>query len=163
MKNIKPLILDTTFILPLFGIKLDLNQDFEEKCQVLWNNEVKGFKVYLPSVCLIETMYKLISEYKKQKKYNIIDRYQKILPTIIDLPIEVYNCEINPKASMVATQIRHNGHKDIMDCWIAGTASALKGILLTEDKELKSKLKQISETKNVIIWNWNDYLKQILN
>jgi predicted nucleic acid-binding protein len=163
MKNIKALILDTTFILPLFGIKVDLNEDFDEKIQGLWKNEVKGFKVYLPSVCLIETLYKLISEYKKEKEYNIIDRYQKILPTIIDLPIKVYNCELNPKASMIATLIRHNGHKDIMDCWIAGTASALKGILLTEDRELKSKLKQISATKNLIVWNWNKYLKHIFN
>jgi len=31
MPNTKSLILDTTFILPLFGIKFDLSEDFQKK------------------------------------------------------------------------------------------------------------------------------------
>ena len=118
MQNIKSLILDTTFILPLFGIKIDLDKDFEDDIKQVWMNNIKGYDVYLPSICLIETMYKLLNEYKKTYDFEILDRYQKILPTVINSPINIFNCELNPKSSMIASIIRHSGHPDIMDCWI---------------------------------------------
>ena len=46
-----------------------------------------------------------------------------------------------------------------MDCLIAASAAALKGILLTEDIELCKILKLIPETKNVSIWFWSDFIK----
>jgi hypothetical protein len=42
-----------------------------------------------------------------------------------------------------------------MDCWIAGAAAALQGILLTEDKMLEKVLRGTPETKSVITWAWN--------
>ena len=105
MKNIKPLILDTTFILPLFGIKIKIDDDFESDIKRVWKNEIDG--------------------------------YQMILPTLLNLPIKIFNCELNPKASMIASVIRHYGHPDFMDCWIAATAAVLNGIFLSEDVELK--------------------------
>ncbi|MGV9171654.1 MAG: type II toxin-antitoxin system VapC family toxin [Promethearchaeia archaeon] len=156
MKKSNPLILDTTFILPLFGVKIDLKRGFQQKMKDIWKNKIEGYQVYLPSVCLVESMVKLLSEYKKNNSFNILNRYQKILPTILDLPLELFLCESHPSASMFATTIRHAGHPDIMDCWIAGTAAALDGILLTEDKDLKSILKEIPETKEIVTWSWGD-------
>jgi predicted nucleic acid-binding protein len=160
MKRIKPLILDTTFILPLFGIQIDLSEDFQKKVQDIWNNRLKGFNVYLPSICLMETMFKLLNEYRKGNDLEILNRYQIILHTILDLPIEIFNCEINPKASSIASIIRHSGHLDIMDCWIAGAAVALGGMLLSEDTELILALKEIPETKDLIVWSWSDFISE---
>ena len=157
MQNIKSLILDTTFILPLFGIKIDLDKDFEDDIKQVWMNNVKGYNVYLPSICLIETMYKLLNEYKKTCDFEILDRYQKILPTIINSQINIFNCELNPKASMIASIIRHSGHPDIMDCWISATALALNGELLSEDVDLKKKLKEIPETKDIVVSSWLEF------
>jgi len=161
MKNTKPLILDTTFILPLFGIKIKMDDEFESNLKRIWKNEIEGYHVYLPSICLIETMFKLLNVYKKTNDFNVLDRYQKILPTLIGFPINIFNCELNPKASMIASIIRHSGHIDFMDCWIAATAAALNGILLSEDIELKNILKKIPETKNLLVIPWNDFKTKI--
>ena len=55
---------------------------------------------------------------------------------------------------MIASIIRHSGHPDIMDCWISATAVALNGMLLSEDDELKKKLKDIPETKDIVVTSW---------
>jgi len=161
MKNIKPLILDTTFILPLFGIKIKIDDDFESDIKRVWKNEIDGYVVYLPSTCLIETVFKLLNVYKKTNDFNVLDRYQMILPTLLNLPINIFNCELNPKASMIASVIRHYGHPDFMDCWIAATAAVLNGIFLSEDLELKKNLKNIPETKNLSVSSWKEFKMKI--
>lgn len=161
MKNTKALILDTTFILPLFGIKINMDDDFESDLKQVWKNEIKGYEVYLPSICLIETVYKLLNVYKKKNDFSILDRYQKILPTLLNLPINIFNCELNPKVSMIASIIRHSGHLDFMDCWIAATAVALDGVFLSEDSELKNILTKIPETKNLAVSSWDNFKKKI--
>ncbi len=161
MKNINLVILDTTYVLPLFGIKMDLSPDFKEKIKILWKNGLKGYEIYLPSTCLIETIFKLLNEYKKKEDFSILKRYQLILPTVLNSPIKIFNPELNPKASLIASIIRHSGHLDFMDCWIAGTAAALNGILLTEDNELEKVLNGIPETKSIIVWSWNTLVTKI--
>ncbi|MCK4478918.1 MAG: PIN domain-containing protein [Candidatus Lokiarchaeota archaeon] len=162
MKNINSIILDTTYVLPLFGIKIELSLKFEEQIKLLWKNGINEYKVFLPSVCLIETVFKLLNEYRKKNDFKILDRYQLILPTILNSPIDMFNPELNSKASLIASLIRHSGHMDFMDCWIAGAAVALEGILLTEDKELEKILRTIPETKTVIIWSWNKLITETM-
>lgn len=162
MKNINSIILDTTYVLPLFGIKIKLSLKFEEQIKILWKNGINEYKVFLPSVCLIETVFKLLNEYRKKNDFNILDRYQLILPTILNSPIDMFNPELNSKASLIASIIRHSGHMDFMDCWIAGAAVALEGILLTEDKDLEKVLRTIPETKTVTIWSWNKLIAETM-
>ena len=162
MKNINSIILDTTYVLPLFGIKIKLSLKFEEQIKILWKNGINEYKVFLPSVCLIETVFKLLNEYRKKNDFNILDRYQLILPTILNSPIDMFNPELNSKASLIASLIRHSGYMDFMDCWIAGAAVALEGILLTEDKDLEKVLRTIPETKTVIIWSWNKLITETM-
>ena len=162
MMNTKSLILDTTFILPLFGIKINMYNNFERDIKQVWKNKIKGYDVYLPSICLIEAIFKLLNEYKKTNDFSILDRYQKILPTVLNLPITIFNCELNPKASKIASIIRHSGHSDFMDCWIAATAVVLDGVFLSEDLELKNILKKIPETKDLIIWSWDNFKSKIV-
>ncbi|MFW9988380.1 MAG: PIN domain-containing protein [Candidatus Odinarchaeota archaeon] len=161
MKTTKPLILDTTYILPLFGVKIKMNNHFEDDLKKVWRNEIKGYNIYVPSVCLIETIFKLLNIYKKTNDFSVLDRYQKILPTLLSLPITIFNCELNPKASMIASIIRHYGHPDFMDCWIAASAVALNGVFLSEDSELKNMLKNIPETKDLIVCSWDEFKTKI--
>ncbi len=113
-------------------------------------------------------MFKLLSEYKKKNKtekieqnYDILKRYHLILPTILNLPINIINCETQVNSSMIAAIIRNHGHQDIMDCWIAGTAASVNGVLLTEDNDLIKVLKFIPETSNMKILNWDELEKVI--
>ncbi len=161
MKSTNSIILDTTYVLPLFGIKDNLFEDFQDEFRQLWKNGLKRYDVYLPSTCLIETMFKLLNEYRKKEDMSILERYQLILPTVLNSPIKIFNPEIDIKASSIASIIRSLGHFDYMDCWIAGSAVSINSIFLTEDKELVNHLKIIPETKKLIIWSWNDLIINI--
>lgn len=163
MKNIKSIMLDTTYVLPLFGIKINLSENFQEEISQLWKNGIKDYDIYLPSTCLIETVYKLLYEYRKRDDLSILERYHLILPTILNSSIQIYNPELDIKASAIASIIRHSGHLDYMDCWIAGSAVALNSILLTEDKELEKILKIIPETKALNVSSWKKFITKIFN
>jgi len=161
MKSINSIILDTTYVLPLFGIKINLFEDFQEELRQLWKNGLKRYEIFLPSTCLIESMFKLLNEYRKKEDMSILERYQLILPTVLNSPIKIFNPEFDIKASGIASIIRSSGHLDYMDCWIAGSAVSINSILLTEDKELVDLLKIIPETKKLRIWSWNDLIINI--
>jgi len=160
MKNIKPLIIDTTYILPLFGIKIIELTNFKKFSKVLWSNGLKGFNLFLPSTCLMEVLFKLNGEYRKNKDVDVLNRYAIAIPSILSSSaIQIINPLLNPEAIRIAVNIKHTGHTDFMDCLIAASAAALKGIFLTEDIELSKILKIIQETKNVSIWSWSDLIK----
>lgn len=157
------LILDTSFILPLFGIKLKSLTKINEGLKLIWGEGLDDFEVYLPSVCLIESLYKLIHEYKKNNNYKILKRYPLAIPTIITSQnVKIFNSYIDSTASQIAIKIRHSGHSDMMDCWIAASAAALNGILLTEDTLLIDILKSVPETKFLSIWSWKELIDVIL-
>ncbi len=160
MKNIKPLIIDTTYILPLFGIKIIELTNFKKFSKVLWSNGLKGFNLFLPSTCLMEVLFKLNGEYRKNKDVDVLNRYAIAIPSILSSSaIQIFNPLLNPEAIRIAVNIKNAGHTDFMDCLIAASAAALKGIFLTEDIELGNILKIIPETKNVYIWSWSDLIK----
>lgn len=160
MKNIKPLIMDTTYILPLFGIKIIELTNFKKFSKELWSNGLKGLNLYLPSTCLMEALFKLNGEYRKSKDVDVLNRYAIAIPSILSSSaIQIFNPLLNPEAIRIAANIKYAGHTDFMDCLIAASAAALKGIFLTEDIELSKILKIIPETKNVSIWSWSDLIK----
>lgn len=163
MMNIKPLVIDTTYILPLFGIKIIELTNFKKITKDLWTNGLKGYNLYLPSICLMEVLFKLTREYRKSNDVSILNRYTIALPSILSFKsIHIFNPMQNPEASRIAINIRHAGHTDLMDCLIAASAAVLKGILLTEDSELSNILKLIPENKDISIWSWKDLIKNII-
>jgi predicted nucleic acid-binding protein len=108
----------------------------------------------------MEAMFKLNEEYRKSNDVNILNRYSIALPSILSSKsIQIFNPLLNPEANRIAINIRHAGHIDLMDCLIAASATALKGIFLSEDIELRKIMKVIPETKDVPIWSWKDLIK----
>ena len=160
MMSIKPLIFDTTYILPLFGIKIIELSDYKKISKQLWSNGLKGYNLYLPSICLMEVIFKLNGEYRKSKDVNTLNRYSIALPSILSSKsIQIFNPLLNPEANRISISIRHAGHTDLMDCLIAASATSLKGILLSEDIDLCNILKGLPQTKDVPIWSWKDLIK----
>jgi predicted nucleic acid-binding protein len=153
--NQVPLILDTTYALPVFEIRIDLTPTFHEELKKLWKMGKTGFKLYLPLTCLIECAYKLNREYRMSKNARILTKYSANLPTILSSPvITLINPFTNPIISEIAMKIRAAGHPDLMDCWIAACAANSNGILLSEDKELKKLLASMPELKLLRVWDW---------
>ncbi|MHA2297461.1 MAG: hypothetical protein ACXADA_15640 [Candidatus Hodarchaeales archaeon] len=56
-------------------------------------------------------------------------------------------------------KIRQVGHQDILDCWIAATAPVKRGMLLTEDIELKKAINNVPEMKDTTVTNWKNFRK----
>lgn len=141
------LILDTSYILPFFGIEVaQLKGSPETELCHLFEQGHPDYTLLLPSVCLIETNWKLLHEYRKQRKESILHRYELTLPTFKTRPhLEIVHPFLIPKACQLATRLYSKGLVDYMDCWIAGTAFAFDGTLLTEDYPLARTILTLGE------------------
>ena len=161
--NSNRIIIDTTYILPLFGIKIKNLNDLNKGIKLIFGKEKQKFKVFLPSICLIEVMYKLIREYRKIREYDILKRYPLVIPTLSSSPnLTIFNPYLDSAASQFAIKLKHAGHADLFDCWIAGTAISHDGILLTEDGILSNQLKNLPESKLMTIWSWKEFIDTYL-
>ena len=156
-------LFDTTYILPLFGLKIKDLSNYSVITNHIWYKTLPDFEAILPTICLTEVMYKLIQEYKKKNDYNILKRYSLTIPTILSSPnLKIFDPQIDPIASNIAMLIRHMGHLDVQDCFIAAGATALNCIFLTEDIELTKKMQDIPETKEIKICNWKKFNQIIM-
>jgi predicted nucleic acid-binding protein len=155
-------ILDTTYVLPLFGVTVDLSPESTQEIKEIWQVKFSQFELYLPSVCLIEVAYKLNAEFRQHGDGKILERLPLVLPTVLDNPcVKLFHPQANILATEMAMKVRVSGHTDLMDCWIAGSAPALDGILLTEESELKRQLKNIPEFFETAIWNWKRFQEEL--
>ncbi len=155
------LLLDTTYVLPLFGIEINLDDSFREEIKQLWKKGVKNYNIYLSSASIIESVYKLNREYRNSEDPEILNRYHTVLPTIIrSKNVKIFDSFLNPVIAEISMKIRNYGHKDLMDCWIAASAIGMNAFLLTEDKELKSLLRKYSELKIKKIIDWKMLRKE---
>ena len=126
LMNDRFIILDTTYVLPLFGIDIKNLESHKDELEVLWNSGIPNYRLILPSVCIIEVMYKLNREYSKIKNIDTLNRYPTILPTVITSKVvSVFEPYRNINVSQITNKLRHAGHTDLMDCWILATAIGL--------------------------------------
>jgi hypothetical protein len=157
----KNIILDTTYVLPLFGIDISLNKSSINEIKELWKHGLKDCSIYIPYACLIEVIFKLNREFRHKPDINILNRYSLIFPTIQTSSIvKMFDCFMDVTTSQTATKIREKGHDDVMDCWIASSAVTLQGTLISEDDTLKKILDQIPEFTNIPILSWVEFKKQ---
>ncbi len=156
----KSLLLDTTFVLPLFGIEVQLkNQKLLKK---IWTEGVKGYSLKLSSISLIEVMYKLNREYRITGDLDAISRYNLILPTILNSPtVKLIHSHTDPLINQYFMRIREAGHSDLMDCWIFSTAIAHDAIFLSEDITLKKIAAKNEGIQSIQFWNWDKFTKEI--
>ncbi|MHA2252678.1 MAG: PIN domain-containing protein [Candidatus Kariarchaeaceae archaeon] len=134
------IILDTTYILPLFGI--DIDGVSNSQIEYLWSKGIENASLILSDISLLETLFKLQSDYRKKKEKMILQRYTQVLPTLLDNDyLTIYNTKLHMGAVDYANEIRDLGHGDYLDCLIAGTAMNLNGTFITEDNVLNKLLK----------------------
>nr|MDO8109946.1 PIN domain-containing protein [Candidatus Sigynarchaeota archaeon] len=158
----RPLILDTTFVLPLFGIDVDLSKGYSPLLIHLWKKGIPGFRLILPTSCLVEVYYKLNKEFKRKQDKSVLDRYSVALPTVVTSKVvNLFDPISNHECAEAAAAIRNAGHPDVLDCFIAATAITLKGSFLTEDGDLKALLKKESLLPSNDMLGWKEIQKII--
>jgi predicted nucleic acid-binding protein len=156
------LVLDTTYILPAFGVDVNVSPSFEDEMATLWEDGIPDHDIYLPAVCIIEACYKVIKEYKHSSDERILDRYTSALPPFLgSSPVTIVHPYLDVAASDIAMKLRHAGHEDMMDCWIAGCAASYHAILVTEDDVLKEKLKNLPATREIVCQTWVELQRSI--
>jgi PIN domain nuclease of toxin-antitoxin system len=131
--------------MPLFGLIPDI-KNYEIK-RLLESDIV----VYLSSISLLEIKYLLIHEFKKTKEKSTLNRYETILPTITNhKSINIVNGLMEPMIHEYANNLYYDGHSDLFDCIVIGTAMHLETDILSED----TKFTKISPRK---VWNWKTF------
>lgn len=157
------IILDTTYVLPLFGVKIDLHDKFIDEIKELYLNNLKNYSIIIPSVCLIEVMYKLNREFRSTKNQEIFKRYSNVLPSITKHDsITIFNPYLDQLSSNYALMLRQKGHSDLMDCLIASTAWRFESTLISEDSTLKRLILSLEPKYQVKIINWDEFSNMIM-
>ena len=124
------ILLDTSYLLPLFGIDVEIDGLKENFPKVL-----KKFEVYYSPISLIETKFIILRLLKDG--INLLEDYRVGLDSILaeDLfkPTPLTNSEIEEVADRLLID---KGLKDYFDRMIYATAVVFKLALVTEDRKL---------------------------
>ena len=156
--NSQVLVLDTTYVLPLFGILPTLGNGFIEELKNMWENGLSGIEILLPDICLLEVLYKLNGEYRKKNDLEILERYTITLPSIKhSQTVKIVDTYKDENITILANKIRTAGHTDFFDCLIGASAINLEGILITEDQPLKDKIRLIYDDKENKMFSWKEF------
>ncbi|MHA2278957.1 MAG: PIN domain-containing protein [Candidatus Kariarchaeaceae archaeon] len=144
------LLLDTSFILPVFGIDVSFSKNFRNEVKSLLKYGLTDYKLSISSISLIEVLFKLNREFRIQNDVSIINRYSTIIPTITHSSIlSIYHSHLIPKIVQISNEIRGFGHPDLFDCLISATAVEINGAFLTEDKQLIKVLEANAEKLSI--------------
>lgn len=156
-------VFDTTYILPLYGFRVESVKNINEDIIRLFEEENPNIEIYLPSTCLLEAMFKVIKENKEKKDPSVIQRYTKTTQFIVRNPrITIIDPLISSEINSIALKLSSTGHKDTLDCLIAGCALSFDSILVTEDKLVKKLILNILEYENRRIFNWDQFRQDFL-
>src|SRR5271157_4075144 len=155
-------LLDTTYILPFFGIQVNVPR-LEEFLEKLKSPDTSMEHNYIISACsLIEAKWKAIRMYIQSQDATYLDYANIALESFkTNRYFEIVESWYNIEACKYADELLIHGHKDYIDCWIAGTAREKGATLVTEDGNLKDFVANISEWKNFKIYSWQEFLAEI--
>ncbi|MHA2363730.1 MAG: hypothetical protein ACXAC7_07215 [Candidatus Hodarchaeales archaeon] len=152
-------LLDTTYILPYFGIDVKISKIRQLLREILLNH---SNKILISSCSLIEGKWKSIREFRKTNNSELLVRANKALLAFgTGRYFKVVNSWFIPDASKFADELLKQGHNDYMDCWIAGTTKALKLKLVSEEQDLPKIIKNIPDWNDFEIYDWAGFIEEI--
>lgn len=152
-------LLDSTYIMPFFGIPVNIQHLKESLIHLLSSRKLS---LFLTSCSLIEAKWKAIRNFIQTKNTEHLNRANKALESFrTNQYLTILNPWFERNASYWADDLLKNGHTDYMDCWIAGTARAKNYAFISEDKLLKKKIDSIETWKEFQMISWNEFLKAI--
>ncbi len=98
--------------------------------------------------------------YTKESQPDYLERANKALLAFgKGSYFSVHNSWSIPNASYWADVLLKAGHKDYMDCWIAGTAKVLNLSFVTEDQPLVDTINKIPEWDDETIFSFEDLVE----
>jgi len=134
----KALVLDTTYLLPFFGIAVK-GVDEHRVASLR-----KKFELIYPVLMLPELWAKVMREVERRKLKEVPDQVLDALQALLG-EIDVKLATPCLDQLTIAAKLRLIGHKDIFDCLGYGCAVAIDGKFLSEDKKLRKFLEGLDE------------------
>ena len=129
----------------------------------IWKNGLQNASLHISNISLLECLYLLNREYRDAGDRLILERYEKVIPTISKSHIvKVVNSLEKPGVIRQANILRSAGHTDYLDCLIFGTANDNCDVIVTRDKELRSTVSKIPEFGNLHLLNWFEFVDEFL-
>ena len=127
----KKAVIDTTYLLPLFGIRV---QGLEAGDVIRLRDELNA-DLYYPVLLLPELAAKIAKEMTKQGLRGVPEPASEALVALL-LGVDVGL--IQPRVEHIETAIKLMalGHPDIFDCILYATALHEDAVLVTRDKKL---------------------------
>jgi len=147
MKNKFSVLVDSTYILPAFGIGVQgLNDEDLMKLELLRKRGVVEF--YYSDIIWIEVIPKVRREYgKKRERLDV-----KILIENVETIRETFKiAQVGSKAIEIAFKLREIGHRDMIDNLLYGISIEHQLYLLTLDRFFKSFIKSVGLDVSTII------------
>ncbi|RLG78756.1 MAG: hypothetical protein DRO40_13555 [Thermoprotei archaeon] len=150
------LFLDTTYILPILGVKVEL-KDYTKYFPQVYS----FYETYYSPVSLIEAKWIIIKIIKNLKnieyRQKLLYEYRSGLNLLINDNKLRQSTLTNSLIEELADQLWEFGIKDYFDRMIYATASYYRAILVTEDKQLhriyEESFKLKFRPKDVINWD----------
>lgn len=152
---IKRFVLDSSYILPLFGVDIDI-KGFRESFRGI--NFSKA-EFYVSTCSFIEIkwiIYHLIKNAPEKKDMLFQDYQEGLIYVTKSKQLELvtfYNIEVD----VISNKVRDIGLTDYFDTIIYATAKVIKACLITEDQELK-RISEMEPIKNEVI-NWKTFIE----
>jgi len=141
----EPLLLDSTYLLPIFGIGLEF-RDFEST----FTRMLEDYNVKYSPVSLIETKWAIIRRSKKLKESEKEEMFKNYRQGLISLQRDptLQATTLTNEAIEDSSDALLNRHQisDYFDRQIYSTAAFLRCILLTEDETLHDLFNQASSS-----------------
>jgi len=149
------ILFDTSFVLPLFGIQLNISEHFHQELKSVWKNGLHNTNLWLSNISLLESLYLLNREYRVHEDISGLKRYKMVIPTIMNSEnISIADSLTQPSIIAYANKIRSAGHHDYLDCLIFGTAAFDFDIIVTRESEIINLITQNKLMNETEILNW---------
>jgi len=154
---IERVLIDTTFLLPLFGIETEkfTKKDFEQ----LLGFETEFFYNPISLVEIKWVILKITSRDKRKNKY-FREIYNETLDYLMSSDELKPTVLLNKEISELEDKLFDYGINDYFDRVIVATARVTTKILLTEDMKLVRQIRGIREFRNFRTLNWKQFKQQ---
>ncbi|MHA2370948.1 MAG: hypothetical protein ACXADX_19205 [Candidatus Hodarchaeales archaeon] len=147
--------MDTTYLIPIFGIETDIASNEEIKTTLKAYID-SGGELGINTLSAIEGYGKAIRIAEKADvKGGFLSAAQGFIDLLSDKTFHHY--EFRDFSIFNWAQQLRRKHRDLFDCFIFATALAKKKVLLTEDTFAHDEIKTIK------VWNWKTFKGKLMD
>lgn len=142
------IFLDTTFLMPLFGLETSINNLSKQFKTIIEDSSLRF--MYSP-ISFIEIKWQIIKLGRQGKDRDKLEElFSNTLGTLKYEDVFISVNLDNPTINSISYELQKMGHSDYFDTVIGASAMITSDILLTEDGKLSKRIFKLSERNPAI-------------